>query len=57
MNIQNYSMKVKKLADLLASIGAPVEDDDLVLGTLNGLSKVYHQFGISIGVRETFPNI
>ena len=37
MNINDYSMKVKKLAFSLASIGTPMEDDDLVYVTLNGI--------------------
>jgi len=56
MNINDYSTKVKNLADALASIGAPVDDEDLVAVTLNGLGKDYSQFRILIVVRETFPN-
>jgi len=56
MNINDYSTKVKKLADALASIGTPVDDEDLVAVTLNGLGKNYNQFRISIAVQETFPN-
>jgi hypothetical protein len=56
MNINDYSTKVKNLADALASIGALVDDEDLVAVTLNGLGKNYSQFRISIAVRETFPN-
>jgi hypothetical protein len=56
MNIGDYSTKVKNLADALASIGAHVNDEDLVAVTLNGLGKDYSQFRTSIVVRETFPN-
>ncbi len=56
MNINDYSTKVKNLADALASIAAPVDDEDLVAMTLNGLGKDYSQFRTSIAVRETFPN-
>ena len=49
-------MKVKSLADSLGSIGAPVDDEDLVSVTLNGLGREYAQFRTSIGVRETFPD-
>jgi hypothetical protein len=41
MNINDYSTKVKNLADVLAFIGAPVDDKDLVAVTLNGLGKDY----------------
>jgi len=56
MNINDYSTKVKNLVDALASIGAPVVDEDLVVVTLNGLGKYYSQFHTSIVVRETFPD-
>jgi hypothetical protein len=56
MNISDYSTKVKNLADALASIGAPIDDEDLVVVTLNGLGKYYSQFCTSIVVQETFSN-
>jgi hypothetical protein len=56
MNISDYSTKVKNLANALASIGALVDDEDLVVVTLNGLGKDYSQFLTSIVVRETFPD-
>jgi hypothetical protein len=56
MNINDYSTKVKNLADAFASIRALVDDEDLVAMTLNGLGKYYSQFCISITVRETFPD-
>ncbi len=43
MNINDYSIKVKKLVDVFTFIGAPI-DDDLVAVTLNGLGKDYSQF-------------
>jgi hypothetical protein len=54
MNISDYSTKVKTLANALASIGAPVDDESLVAVTLNGLGKNYSQFRTSIVIRETF---
>jgi hypothetical protein len=47
---------VKNLADVLTSIGALVDDEDLMAVTLNGLKKYYSQFHTSIIVRETFPD-
>jgi hypothetical protein len=41
MNINDYYNKVKNLIDDLVSIGAPVDDEDLVAVTLNGLGKDY----------------
>ena len=56
LNINEYSMKVKGLADSLGSIGAPIDDENIVSLTLNGLGREYAQFRTSIGVHETFPN-
>jgi hypothetical protein len=41
MNINDYSTKVKNLANALASIRTLVDDEDLVGVTLNGLVKDY----------------
>ncbi len=41
MNIGDYSTKVKNLANAFASIGAPIDDENLVAMTLNGLGKNY----------------
>ncbi len=54
MNINDYSTKVKNLVDALASVGAFVDDEDLVAMTLNGLGKDYSQFCISNAIQETF---
>jgi uncharacterized spore protein YtfJ len=56
MNINDYFTKVKNLANALTSIGTPVDDEDLVVVTLNGLGKDYSQFRTSIVVRETFSD-
>jgi hypothetical protein len=50
MNISDYFTKVKNLVDVLASIRALVDDDDLVIVTLNGLGKYYSQFHTSIAI-------
>jgi hypothetical protein len=39
MNISDYSTKVKNLVDVLASIRAFIDDEDLAVVTLNGLGK------------------
>jgi len=56
MNISDYSTKVKNLAYALASTRAHVDDEDLVVVTLNGLGKDYSPFPTLIAVRETFFN-
>ncbi len=45
---------MKNLVDVLAFLGIIVNDEDLVVVTLNGLGKDYSQFRTSIVVRETF---
>ncbi len=54
MNISDYSIKVKNLANVFASIGAVVDDEDLMAMTLNGFGKHYSQFHTLIIVGETF---
>ena len=54
MNINDYSMKVKKMVDSLAPIGVLVEDDDLVCIIWNGLGKEYRQFWSFIKLHATF---
>lgn len=41
LNINEYSLNVKGLVDSLGSIGALVDDEDLVSMTLNGLRREY----------------
>jgi hypothetical protein len=41
MKINDYSTKVKNLANALASTRAPINDEDLIAVTLNGLGKNY----------------
>ena len=53
LSINEYSLKVKGLADSLGLIGEPIDDEDLVSMSLNGLGREYAQFQTSIGVRET----
>jgi hypothetical protein len=56
MNINDYSTKVKNLADVFAFIGTLIDDEDLVAMTLNGLGKYYSQFRTSIVIQKTFPD-
>jgi hypothetical protein len=50
MNINDYSTKVNFFANALASIGAPIDDEDLMAMTLNGFGKDYSQFHTSIAI-------
>jgi hypothetical protein len=56
MNVKDYSIKVKNLADVFASIRALIDDEDLVAMILNELGKHYNQFRTSIVVQKTFLN-
>jgi hypothetical protein len=56
MNINDYFTKVKNLADVLTSIEAFINYEDLVAVILNGLGKYYSRFRTSIVVQETFLN-
>ena len=56
MSINEYFTKLKGLVYSLGSIGALVDDEDLVSMILNGLRREYAQFQTCIGVRETFPD-
>jgi hypothetical protein len=47
---------VKNLTNVLVFIEASINDEDLVIVTLNGLGKYYNQSQISITIQETFPN-
>ncbi len=57
MNINDYFTKVKNLVDVLAYIGATVDDENLVAMTLNGFGKHYNQFHTLIIVPKTFPDL
>jgi hypothetical protein len=56
MNINDYSTKVKNLVDALASIGTPIDDEDLVAVTLNGLGKkTIASFVFQLQFEKHFP--
>jgi len=48
MNISDYSTKVKNLTDVLTSIRAPVDDEDPVAVTLNGLGNTIASFVLQL---------
>jgi len=48
MNISDYSIKVKTFVDVLTSMGAPVDDEDLVAVTLNGLENTIINFVLQL---------
>jgi hypothetical protein len=48
MNTSEYSTKVKNLADILASIGAPIDGEDIISLNLNGLGKTISSFVVQL---------
>ena len=52
MSINDYFLKIKEVADALGSIGASVDDDDLVSTVLNGLAddEKWKPFATSVHV-------
>ncbi|KAJ8629045.1 hypothetical protein MRB53_022368 [Persea americana] len=50
--MQGYLHQIKVIADQLATCGAPVREDDLVLYTLSGLPLVYRPFQTAICTRS-----
>ncbi|MCO5593936.1 hypothetical protein L7F22_047955 [Adiantum nelumboides] len=58
MLVNDYVLKIKEVADALGSIGAPVDDDDLVSIVLKGLTDddKWKPFATSVYVRENLPD-
>ncbi len=48
MNISDYFTNVKNLPNVLASIGAHVNDGELVVVTLNGLGNIIISFKLQL---------
>jgi hypothetical protein len=56
MNINDYSTKVKNFAYVPTSIGALIDDEDLVVMTLNGFGKDYiANFVFQLQFEKHFP--
>ena len=57
LSINDYVLKIKEVADALGSVGASLEDDDLVSALLNGLNdEKWKYFSTFVYVREKFPD-
>ncbi|KAJ8618297.1 hypothetical protein MRB53_014483 [Persea americana] len=50
--MQEYLHQLKVIADQLATCGAPVSEEDLILYTLSGLPSMYRPFQTSIRTRS-----
>ncbi|MCO5552808.1 hypothetical protein L7F22_006325 [Adiantum nelumboides] len=55
LSINDYTLKIKDIAEFLAFIGVQLEDDDKVEVCLRGLMPAYKQFKTSIQTRENIP--
>ena len=51
-NIAEYLQQIKSIADELAIINVAVDDDDLVIHTLNGLGPEYKEVSAALRTRE-----
>ena len=56
ISVNDYILKIKEILDALGSIGAQVEDDDLISAALNVLkdNKRWKSFSMSVYVCENF---
>ena len=55
-SINEYTLKIKNICENLASINAPVDDDDKIEVCLRGLGPRYKPFATSIRTRENLPS-
>ncbi|KAJ8636605.1 hypothetical protein MRB53_010872 [Persea americana] len=55
--IQDYLRQVKVLSDQLATYGAPVIEDDLIIHTLAGPPPIYHPFQTSIQTHSRHDHV
>ena len=51
-----YTLKIKNIYENLASINAPMDDDDKIEVCLHGLGPQYKPFATSIRSRENLPS-
>ncbi|GJX63404.1 hybrid signal transduction histidine kinase M [Tanacetum coccineum] len=57
MSIDAYFRKIESTATLLARLGAPISNDDLVSYALAGLPEKYDGVSLLIAHREPFPDL
>jgi hypothetical protein len=57
LSVNEYCRKFKAMADGLADLDAPVEDQILVLNILQGLNQRFEHMGSIIWRYSSFPNI
>ena len=55
-SIKEYTLKIKNICETLASINAPMDDDDKIEVCLRGLGPQYKPFAMSIQTRENLPS-
>lgn len=52
-SITEYAQKIKHISDTLAAISSPVDEEDLIIHTLNGLPQEFGPFKTSICTRSS----
>ncbi|XP_076931866.1 uncharacterized protein LOC143597166 [Bidens hawaiensis] len=55
-NMNAYCQELKVLADQLANVDNPVEDDDLVVQLITGLNEQYESIGMFLQNMEPLPS-
>ena len=55
-SIIKYTIKIKNICENLASINAPMHDDDKIEVCLHGLGPQYKPFAMSIQTRKNLPS-
>lgn len=52
-SITEYSQKIKHMSDTLAAVSSPVDNEDLIIHTKNGLPQEYSSFKTAIRMRSS----
>ena len=55
-SINKYTLKIKSICENLASINAPIDDDDKIEVCLRGLGPQYKPFATYIITRKNLPS-
>ncbi|KAI0522698.1 hypothetical protein KFK09_005083 [Dendrobium nobile] len=53
LSMQNYLSEIKKLVDNIASAGATIDTEDIILHILNGLSPAYQSFKTTVRTMQS----
>ena len=57
LTVDAYFAKIESIATLLCDLGSPMDDEDIVTYTMNGLSDRFAHLSSSIAHRDPFPDL